>query len=397
MTRLAWLMCLLAFLPACLGAETAANRDSVEVVAEGVAAVGSDIGKAEDEALTDALKNAVEQGVGVFVKAEALGRNYEMVKETILTRSEGYVRRWSRIEGSRRIDKKNGLLRLKIRATISLLGLIQDISEMEAVYEAVRRPRVMVALAEKNLGKPLLDEHPAEVALTRQLQEKGFDVVDREMSASLRKSDQAMHGLMQGDRRLAAAIGAETGAEILMVGSASSAAAIRPGEGSPYDIGESVSAAVARCDVKAISSDSGEVLLAAQVRDVGAPSFGEESDAGRAALEEAGSRLLEENRELFVKRLLARWARELTQGRIVQVVVSRASYRQMETLKEKVRAFRGHQALVRESYTAGLCRLDVRTRLDGSAFRSRLAALKLDGKSLSILRVTGNRVDACLR
>jgi len=382
-------------LAASLWANTSSDRDSVEVIAEGVAAIGDDIGKAEDEALADAKRNAVEQGVGVFVKAESLGRNYEMVRETILTRSEGYIRWWSRVEGSRLIDRKNGLLRIKIRATVSLLGLVQDLSEMEAVYEAIQRPRVMVVLREKNLGKLSPDEHPAETALTQQLQEKGFDVVDRDAVSALKKSDQLLHGLLQGDRRLAALIGHETGAEILVVGSAVSSVAIRQGdsEGSPYGVGESVSAAVARCDVKVVASDTGEVLLAAQVRDVAAPSFGEESDAGSKALEEAGRRLLQENREIFIKRLLARWARELLNGHIVQLVASKASFKQMELLKARLRTFRGHLGFVRESYTAGLGRLDIRTRLNNAAFRNRVASLRLNGKPLTIVRFSGNRLD----
>ena len=48
-------------------------------------------GSAKNQALKNALRQAVEQGVGVFIDSNTLSQNYEVVKDEILSTSEGFV------------------------------------------------------------------------------------------------------------------------------------------------------------------------------------------------------------------------------------------------------------------------------------------------------------------
>ena len=48
-------------------------------------------GSARNQALKNALRQAVEQGVGVFIDSNTLTQNYELVKDEIFSTSEGYV------------------------------------------------------------------------------------------------------------------------------------------------------------------------------------------------------------------------------------------------------------------------------------------------------------------
>jgi len=63
----------------------------VAVEAEGFASVFGDAGAARDEARRDALRTAVEQVVGVAIESNTLVLNYELVEDSVRTRSEGYV------------------------------------------------------------------------------------------------------------------------------------------------------------------------------------------------------------------------------------------------------------------------------------------------------------------
>ncbi|RYX98332.1 hypothetical protein EON78_05250, partial [bacterium] len=52
---------------------------------------GSNKDAAQKKALSDAFRNAVEKGLGVYVKSQSEVQNFELKKDEILTRAEGYV------------------------------------------------------------------------------------------------------------------------------------------------------------------------------------------------------------------------------------------------------------------------------------------------------------------
>lgn len=63
-----------------------------EVIVQGSAAMeGSNKDLAQKKALSDAFRNAVEKGLGVWVKSQTEVKNFEVQKDQILTKSEGYV------------------------------------------------------------------------------------------------------------------------------------------------------------------------------------------------------------------------------------------------------------------------------------------------------------------
>ena len=61
-----------------IGGGAPAVSQEVEIVASGMAAIGSDRAAAIEEAILDAKRNAVEQALGVLVNAEALAQNFEV-------------------------------------------------------------------------------------------------------------------------------------------------------------------------------------------------------------------------------------------------------------------------------------------------------------------------------
>jgi len=64
-----------------------------EVIAEGVASVVNvDKGVARDRALSDALRNAIEQAVGSYISSQTIIENYQLLQDNIFSKAQGYIK-----------------------------------------------------------------------------------------------------------------------------------------------------------------------------------------------------------------------------------------------------------------------------------------------------------------
>jgi hypothetical protein len=383
---------LLAVVPLRALAEAADVESTVE--AEGSAAVvNDDLGRAEDEALADAKKNAVEQGIGVFVKSESVGKNYEAVT-TILTHSEGYISSWSKIEGSRKVENVEGskLLTIKISAKVKLLTLVNALSDIESIYEAIQRPKVMVLISEKNLGQPSEGLPASATALMRALGDRHFDVVDPEVVRNLLAKESARAVIERGDAQAAALLAMKEGAEILVLGTAQSTK-------QDVDALEGVvSTASAILTARIVYADTGDVLYTSQqVREKGASTSSIE-EAGLQALDKAGTALLESDQNRFADQVIARWAREAQNGRTYKVTADGVTYSELNALKRVIGEFRGHVGFTGgTNLTGGTGAFSVKSKLTLDDFRDRLEKAKVNGKTVEITNVSGATTNLVLK
>ncbi|MCL5105302.1 MAG: hypothetical protein M1133_14495 [Armatimonadetes bacterium] len=360
----------------------------MSVTAEGSAAVtNKDIAKAEDEALADAKRNAVEAAVGVFVKAETLGKNYQVVEENILTKSEGYIASWSKVEGSRGVKNVEGnqLLTIKISAKVKLTSLISDMSNIEEIYNAMQRPKVMVLVREECLGKPCPDLPVSAQAIMRSLQDRKFDVVDPEVIKRVIQKQSVRLMLEKGDTKAAAALAEDEGAEILVLGTAKAVET----KGDDFTGGE-VKSCSATVSARLVYADTGEVLFTPKLCEGRGASFSDASEAATTALDQAGGRLITADSKRFTEQVLASWARQVQNGRVLRLVASNISYDGFSALKGVIRDFRGHVEFVGQpKYTGKTATFSVRTKLTPEAFRDRLSGAKVGKKKIVIESITG--------
>jgi len=84
--------------------------------------VGEGVGASADLALKDAFRNAVRQVVGAYVDAETLVKNDELVEDKILTYSNGFIKTFSEIAGSKKVQ--GGIYRVKIKAVVETGSVI---------------------------------------------------------------------------------------------------------------------------------------------------------------------------------------------------------------------------------------------------------------------------------
>ncbi len=98
---------------------------AVALAGDIVSVRGKGVGENKAEALEDAYRDAVENAVGLYVDAEQEMKNYELVKDEILTQSNAYIEDYDIIEES---TTSGGLVKITISAQVKKQALTKRIS-----------------------------------------------------------------------------------------------------------------------------------------------------------------------------------------------------------------------------------------------------------------------------
>lgn len=338
-------------------AQEAASDETVRV-GEGMAALGDDPGAAEEEAVWDAKRNAVEQVAGFFLKARAIGRDFNLESDRIEGRTDGFVRKWEIVPGSRRIETVGNakILRLKVRAVVALIPVIRKLEDIRAIYDDLERPRIRVTVAGDSGGGA------AKHAILMALQAQGFEMAT-------------------GDA-----------AEITLSARINSAPTLKLGDkDSAYGVGESVAACRASITLQIVSEASEQTLFVAKA-DAAGSSFQSDADARTEATLNAAQTLMEQEDGILLRRLLVRWAEERETGHAIAVEVSNLDPNRVALLRGKLRTMRGWVRSLGETETARKTTFRFLTRLESRAVRRRVAALRLDNRGLRVQNGRGPRI-----
>ncbi|MCS6831159.1 MAG: hypothetical protein RMM08_11275 [Armatimonadota bacterium] len=348
------------------GFASAQAQSEVEVVASGTAAIGSDRAACIEEAVLDAKRNAVEQALGVLVNAETLAQNYEVVWDTIRTRSQGYVKRWEPL-GEPEWDARNGLVKVRIRAWVSSTEAVKDLWEIPEVYVALERPRVGVKLLAADTRQP---EPASAAALVHALRVRGFEVVD----------------------------GSGNPAEVVITGIVRTEAGIRLGDqNAPYGLGKVVATQRATAEVRVVWADTGVVIVAPFRWEATGFSFNSNEEARQEALQTLGRELVEESKAALGQKMLGALMSQLQNGLRVRIVVRGADYRTLAQFVDRLREVRGVVSVERERMEAGEGVVEAVVRLTPALFRRQLLRLQVGAKRVVILRHSPSLVRLALR
>lgn len=336
------------------------------VTGDGLAAFTGDILAAQEEAVWDAKRNAVEQAVGIFLKARTVGAGFSVQDDELQARTQGFVRKWEIVEGSRRIEtvthqgKTSRILHIQVQATVGLQALVQRLADIADVYKDLERPRVRVVITPLvKRGQPTKNETSKSVtapdaALRLQnqlggaLKAQGFDVAD------------------------------EGAAEVVLTGMLEIIPTVHIGDASaPYGVGDMVAACRARLVLQAVST-SGEDVLFVRRAEAAGRSFQSDADALEDALNRLGQDTLGDSETRFVPQLLALWARERQEGHVIVVRVEGLDNTGRERLKQTLADMRGFRHWTDEQQDARRVTLRFLTRRDTRSVRRDLAALALN-------------------
>lgn len=177
-------------LATCTGLSSSALAQEREVQANGEAAPGANQSPIEvrELAILDALRNAVETGVGVFLTSETQTKNFELLEDKIYKQSKGFARVKEILsEGA----TPSGRYQVRIKAVVSSQKLVTSLRQ---VIRGFNDPRIGVYLKETLDGKPAPGQ-AASITLAKALVNLGFRVLDPQQLEAKLSRDQLIASL----------------------------------------------------------------------------------------------------------------------------------------------------------------------------------------------------------
>jgi hypothetical protein len=364
---------LFGFLILCIAAPVFAQGPLAEkeITAEGTAAGGSL--QSKDAALNRALRNAVEQAVGALIDSETQVQNFQLLDDKIYSEVKGYVKSYEIISDN---GGAGGIYTVKVKAVVALGALTKDVQALGIIREKLNYPRVMVLVTEYIDGV----EQPQRIAGTaieKVFMENKFPVVSKEQTEMIKERDAT---LSYADPAKAAALGRRYGAEVVVVGQATSSLA---DTSTPY--GVSVYAYQARVEAKAVKTDNAQVLA------IDTATQTERANGRVPAANKAMSAAAETISGSFMQKIAEAWRSEIYNEGTIQLICENADMEKALSFKKALSAIRDVKGVNERSLVNNVLELDVRFFGSTDQFATLLSELK--SPAVKITAKTPNRID----
>jgi hypothetical protein len=365
---------MLAFLLLLSAISFAHASSDIHVEATGYSAiVAGNETSAYEQAKRAALREAVEEGMGVLLSSQTLVENFVALEDHILTSTSGYVRSFDVVEHGK-IDAST--YQVKIEATVALGELHRSLEALDLLIESAGNPYIVILSqvpSEKDVGTAGL----AMDTILREMLEK------TSAHFNFMTSPTSYNGETIED---AARFGLESGADIVIRSSthfSKGAAKAVPYSRSSLE-GLGLHSAVAALAIDALWTDTGEVFSSHVRTERAAASSLEE--AGRKALYHGGEVLADS----LVRDLVENWRQKVYSGRLVRLVVQASAKELSEFESDFSLLLGGVEKMYRRSYSDGVAIYDIRSKNTGFSIARQLTAYNLERFDIVIQQVTPN-------
>jgi len=348
--------------------------DSVKVTGNGVAEYrAGDVARSRDDAMEAARRDAVEQASGVFIQSESEMKNFDLVKDDVVSRSQGYIR-------SSKVVKEgvaNNLYNVTIEAEVVKAAFIKQMQDsLEDLYRRVGKPRVMVLVKEFAPGETdsseVSDQGIAAREVRKILLAQGFTFIDprvvtRSQMSELSKGKEA-------DKSVFVSLGQATKAEIVMLGEVHTHAM------KPLNAFFPVQADMS---MDVIETDNG-VILASQTSSA-KDLFIDVNTATTNAIQKVAQEITPK----LAEQISYQWIKEKNEGASIELTVKGASYSDLTELRRALsNQVHGVKQVTQRSYSGGTALLVLTTRDTSDRVAESLSDTKFDTFSLEIVDVT---------
>ena len=348
------------------------GEQSREVIATGVADGKTSLSR--DEAINDALRKAVEQGVGTFVETELTVEQQRLIEDRIYTESRGYVQRYKVLEERAGED----LYEVKISALVRMGKLAEDLQSIGLLIRKKQNPRVMVIIYSSEvdssyLGVSMEGNRSVENQVESRLLERGFQLVD---AGHLSRKKELEALLLNGDPSRASKIAKDQGAEILVQVEVRRSFVDRR-----RIMGRVTRFFSNEIRLKALETDTAKVLYSG---------FRNRPPSGAGALlplEDATSELVEE----MVAGITEQWRKDVFQSGTYELNLSKISFARLSKLKARLLKIRGVRDVQVRSFQSGYSTLEVRYQGPVEQLAEKISAIK--NPSVEITGMQSNTID----
>lgn len=283
---------------------------SARTWAEDIVVEATGYGPGVDAAHRSANRAAIEKGIGTVISSQTEIENFQTKKDLVLTRTEGAVKSSEILKQEQGPD---GAWEVTVRATVSKSEIRQDLMALAILRSAVGNPRVAILVRETVLGK-LAAEGAVENQVIQGFRSREFEVVDPSDALRIKRARdiQLAEG---GDPKAASVLGAEWGAEVVIVGTADATEA--DVSQNPYFHNTAMKSASGTVHLKAIDVNTREILASA-IAD--APMVNvNAATAGSQALEKAARKAME--KDGIIDQLVKAWQNKANNGLLLRVRV----------------------------------------------------------------------------
>jgi len=359
----------------------------VNTTAEGVGVIkDGNKAVARDPAIRDGLRIAVEQAVGTMVSSETLVQNYEVLRDRIYSKTQGYIKDYTIVD-----EKEEGTLyRVTLKAQVARGDLENDLMALGVLMQRKEMPRIILMVAEQNVGMHyysfwwgIKSEHTdlaiTETVLLEQLGGKGFVVVDPAVKAG-RVDISEPYRIASLSNEAIVSIGKLYEAEVVIYGKALAKLA-----GSVMN--SSMMSAMADVSLRAVNTDNARVIASATNH--AAAVHPSQVTAGSKALKAAAESIADS----LVEQIAASWNKDVSSGGLVQLEIAGvASYNHLVAFKDKVKQIRGVTGIYQRSYQDGAAILDLNTTLAAQTLADEIVGIDYGDFTVDVTGVSQNRI-----
>ncbi len=320
--------------PAGGGTVAAGGQPTAVVRVKGLGKLADGEQQARRQAQNDALRNAVEQGVGVYVESNTKVDKFELIEDRILTRAQGFAAIKSIVKEAREGDS------LALDCEVEVFS--KPLRDQLVAMGLARQWRVMICVPEQHLRRVVPDP-AAENALMRQFIQAGLPVIDKAQSDDLRQNQQWLLQVA-GNLDLAHRLRAKYNAEILVTGEAFS---------QDIDPIAGQTACRARLEIKAVDLNTAEVLAAEDQHSTGTDQTSEL--AGKVALRRAADDVAER----FIDMIYRRPMPTAGMARVEITLTGFRGFTQADKFKRSLAKIDGVSNVRQLEFAAGVLKVEV--------------------------------------
>lgn len=372
------------FLVATLISTSLQAQEDAESPTSGKSKVVRAVGKAqaggvaaEDEALRDALRKAVEQAAGQFISSVSQTQDYELIRDEIFSEVKGFVetykilRKWT----------QGDILCLEIEAKVALDAFRAGWEKLQALINQWGKRRFACIVNDKIDNKP--DQgHATETAIEKVFLDRGFPMVNKAQLEQIRERIVAA-ATIEGNLQEVANLSKRYGVEVLLVGDANA------GEAERQTIyGTVMYFYQPSVEIKAIRVDNAMLIASenASVRKGNTNKFA----AAKDALRESGTKVAKQIVNQVIKAML----KDTTgQGNLIQITVLEiGGRRNAVALVKALKAIRNVNKVYEREFSEGMLTVDVETTIPASEMADRM--LEFTEPKVDITEITPNHIKA---
>jgi hypothetical protein len=245
----------LAIWMACVAA-VAIAQDAAPVKDELKTVTVTGAGMTAEAALRDAQRKALEEGAGTFIFSQTKVENFQLAKDTVLSRTSGWLQSCDKLS-ERELEDHSW--EVKIKAVVSVKGIVDTWGVVKNLLVQVGRPKIMVWVNEKMENDKGRDEAVPDSTVSAGIEESllkaGFLLVDRERIKKLAEKEGGIATLEDKPDKIIALMKQE-GAQIFITGTSNAT------KGDTHTSGDmTLYTYEAECNLRGFLEDTGQLIF----------------------------------------------------------------------------------------------------------------------------------------